>query len=165
MSSQPQTATSVIARLLPPTNIALDLDLASKRRVFDEAGLLFQHHQGIARATVFDSLFARERLGSTGLGQAVAIPHGRIAKLGAPVGAFLRLKEPIPFEAPDGRPVNLLFFVLVPEKATEAHLQILAALAEMFADDKMRERLTSLPDTHSIHQELINFRTDANPHA
>ena len=69
------------------------------------------------------------------------------------------------FEAPDGLPVNQLFFVLVPEKATEAHLQILAALAEMFADDKMRERLSSLSDAHSIHQELINFRADANPHA
>ena len=79
MNTQSQNTPSTIARLLPLTNVALDLDLSSKRRVFDEAGLLFQHHQGIARATVFDSLFARERLGSTGLGQGVAIPHGRIA--------------------------------------------------------------------------------------
>lgn len=162
MNPQPQSAGSTIARLLPLTNVALDLDLSSKRRVFDEAGLLFQHHQGIARATVFDSLFARERLGSTGLGQGVAIPHGRIPKLSAPVGAFLRLKEPIPFEAPDGRPVRLLFFVLVPEKATEAHLQILAALAEMFADEAMRERLSTLPDAESVHRELVQFRPDAN---
>ena len=165
MNSQPLSTTSTIARLLPPTNVALDLDLSSKRRVFDEAGLLFQHHQGIARATVFDSLFARERLGSTGLGQGVAIPHGRISRLAAPVGAFLRLKEPIPFEAPDGKPVNLLFFVLVPEKATEAHLQILAALAEMFADSGMRTRLSTLPDAASVHRELIEFRPDANTHA
>lgn len=165
MSLPPPPALSVIARLLPPTNIALDLDLASKRRVFDEAGLLFQHHQGIARATVFDSLFARERMGSTGLGQGVAIPHGRIAKLPAPVGAFLRLKNAIPFEAPDGKPVNLLFFVLVPEKATEAHLQILAALAEMFAVDSMRERLATGLDPALIHHDLINFRADAHPHA
>ena len=165
MSSQPHSATSTIARLLPTTNVVLDLDLSSKRRVFDEAGLLFQHHQGIARATVFDSLLARERLGSTGLGQGVAIPHGRIPKLGAPVGAFLRLKEAIPFEAPDGRPVNLLFFVLVPEKATEAHLQILAALAEMFADSRMRETLSTMPDAAGVHRELITFRPDANPHA
>lgn len=164
MSLLPPPALSVIARLLPPTNIALDLDLASKRRVFDEAGLLFQHHQGIARATVFDSLFARERMGSTGLGQGVAIPHGRIAKLPAPVGAFLRLKNAIPFEAPDGKPVNLLFFVLVPEKATEAHLQILAALAEMFADDSMRERLATGLDPALMHHDLINFRADAHPH-
>ena len=164
MSSQPNSAPSIIARLLPPTNIALDLELSSKRRVFDEAGLLFQHHQGIARSTVFDSLFARERLGSTGLGQGVAIPHGRIAKLNAPVGAFLRLKEAIPFEAPDGKPVSLLFFILVPEKATDAHLQILAALAEMFADDDMRSRLATQPDAQHIHHDLITFRPDANSH-
>ena len=165
MNPQPNSPVSTITRLLPPTNVAIDLELSSKRRVFDEAGLLFQHHQGIARATVFDSLFARERLGSTGLGQGVAIPHGRIAKLAAPVGAFLRLKEPIPFEAPDARPVDLLFFVLVPEKATEAHLQILAALAEMFADDTMRKRLRSIPDASAVHQLLIEFRPDAIPHA
>lgn len=165
MNQPSQGASATIARLLPLTNVALDLDLSSKRRVFDEAGLLFQHHQGIARATVFDSLFARERLGSTGLGQGVAIPHGRIAKLGSPVGAFLRLKDPIPFEAPDGLPVKLLFFVLVPEKATEAHLQILASLAEMFADDAMRDRLSTLPDAALVHHALITFRPDANTHA
>ena len=158
MNSQIQTPSQVIARLLPEANVALDLDMASKRRVFDEAGMIFQNHQGIARSTVFDSLFARERLGSTGLGQGVAIPHGRIAKLAAPIGAFLRLKEAIPFEAPDGRPVNLLFFVLVPEKATDTHLQILASLAEMFADVGMRERLAALPDVQSVHHELTSFR-------
>ena len=155
----------VIARLLPLSNVMLDLDLSSKRRVFDEAGLLFQNHQGIARATVFDSLFARERLGSTGLGQGVAIPHGRIAKLNAPIGAFLRLKEAIPFEAPDAKPVNLLFFVLVPEKATDTHLQILASLAEMFADSSMRDALASLPGADDVHRALTNFNSDATAHA
>jgi len=158
MNSPIQTPSQVIARLLPETNVALDLELASKRRVFDEAGMLFQNHQGIARSTVFDSLFARERLGSTGLGQGVAIPHGRIAKLAAPIGAFLRLKEAIPFEAPDGRPVNLLFFVLMPEKDTNSHLQILASLAEIFADVDARARLAALPDVASVHRELTGAR-------
>jgi PTS system nitrogen regulatory IIA component len=158
MNPQTQTPSQVIARLLPLTNVVVDLDLTSKRRVFDEAGMIFQNHQGVARSTVFDSLFARERLGSTGLGQGVAIPHGRIAKLAAPVGAFLRLKEAIPFEAPDGLPVKLLFFVLVPEKATDAHLQILASLAEMFADVDMRQRLADLPDAASVHQALVSAR-------
>ncbi|MDB5806793.1 MAG: IIA-like nitrogen-regulatory protein PtsN [Betaproteobacteria bacterium] len=158
MNSPIQTPSQVIARLLPETNVALDLELASKRRVFDEAGMLFQNHQGIARSTVFDSLFARERLGSTGLGQGVAIPHGRIAKLAAPIGAFLRLKEAIPFEAPDGRPVNLLFFVLMPEKDTNSHLQILASLAEIFADVEARARLAALPDVASVHRELTGAR-------
>ena len=158
MNSQIQNPSQVIARLLPESNIALDLDLASKRRVFDEAGMIFQNFQGIARATVFDSLFARERLCSTGLGQGVAIPHGRIAKLAAPIGAILRLKEAIPFEAPDGRPVNLLFFVLMPEKDTNSHLQILASLAEIFADVEARQRLIDLPDAHSVHRELTGVR-------
>ena len=158
MNSQIQTPSQVIARLLPETNVALDLELASKRRVFDEAGMIFQNHQGIARSIVFDSLFARERLCSTGLGQGVAIPHGRIAKLPAPIGAFLRLKEAIPFEAPDGKPVNLLFFVLMPEKDTNSHLQILASLAEIFADVETRQRLTDLPDVASVHRELAGAR-------
>ena len=161
----PPPSAQVIARLLPLTNVALDLDLSSKRRVFDEAGLMFQNHQGIARATVFDSLFTRERQGSTGLGQGVAIPHGRIAKLGAPVGAFLRLKEAISFEAPDAKPVNLLFFLLVPEKATDLHLQILASLAEMFADAATRNRLSTLPQAGNVHQTLITFHTHADAHA
>lgn len=159
------TPAQVITRLLPAANVALDLDLASKRRVFDEAGLIFQNNQGIARATVFDSLFARERLGSTGLGQGVAIPHGRIAKLTSPVGAFLRLKDAIPFEAPDGKPVSLLFFVLVPEKATDTHLQILASLAEMFADSAMRDALATLPSATEVHAALTQFNADAAPHA
>jgi nitrogen PTS system EIIA component len=164
LSGNPSPA-QVIARLLPLANVALDLALTSKRRVFDEAGLLFQNNQGIARAAVFDSLFARERLGSTGLGQGVAIPHGRIAKLSAPVGAFLRLKEAIPFEAPDAKAVNLLFFVLVPEKATDTHLQILASLAEMFADTLMRESLATLPTAAGVHHALTHFNADAAAHA
>lgn len=158
MNPQTQTPSQVIARLLPETNVALDLELASKRRVFDEAGMIFQNNQGIARAAVFDSLFARERLGSTGLGQGVAIPHGRIAKLAAPAGAFLRLKEAIPFEAPDGKPVSLLFFVLMPEKDTNTHLQILASLAEIFADVESRQRLNDLPDVASVYRELTRPR-------
>src|SRR5215468_5888644 len=110
---------NLISRLLPPSNVLLDLPASSKKRAFEQAGLLFENNNGIARATVFDSLFARERLGSTGLGQGVAIPHGRIKGLKEAVAAFVRLAEPVPFDAPDGRPVRLLFFLLVPEQATQ----------------------------------------------
>src|SRR6266404_1360771 len=92
---------NLIAKLLPPSNILLDLDVTSKKRMFEQAGLLFENNQGVARSLVFDSLFARERLGSTGLGQGVAIPHGRIKGLKEAVGAFVRLAQPIPFDAPD----------------------------------------------------------------
>ncbi|MFO0275014.1 MAG: PTS IIA-like nitrogen regulatory protein PtsN, partial [Betaproteobacteria bacterium] len=132
---------NLISRLLPPTNVVVDLSASSKKRVFEQAGLLFENNQGIARAKVFDSLFARERLGSTGLGQGVAIPHGRIKGLKEAVAAFVRLSEPVPFDAPDGRPVNLLVFLLVPEQATQQHLDVLSELAQMLSDKPLRESL------------------------
>ncbi len=127
--------------------------------------MLFQNCQGIARATVFDSLFARERQGSTGMGHGVAIPHGRIAHLKSPIGAFLRLKDAIPFDAPDAKPVNLLFFVLVPEKAAHTHLLILASLAELFSDASMRTLLATLSEPAAIHQSLITYNPHADTHA
>src|SRR5260221_13307616 len=91
---------NLIAKLLSPSNILLDLDVTSKKRMFEQAGLIFENNQGVARSLVFDSLFARERLGSTGLGQGVAIPHGRIKGLKEAVGAFVRLAQPVPFARP-----------------------------------------------------------------
>ncbi len=107
-----------LSRLLPASNVLIDFTASSKKRVFEQAGLIFENNQAIARAKVFDSLFARERLGSTGLGQGVAIPHGRIKGLKEAVAAFVRVAEPIPFDAPDGQPVGLIIFLLVPEQAT-----------------------------------------------
>lgn len=149
---------NLIAKLLPPANIILDLDVTSKKRVFEQAGLLFENNQGIARSTVFDSLFARERLGSTGLGQGVAIPHGRIKGIKDAIGAFVRLSTPVPFDAPDGQPVSLAFVLLVPEQATERHLQILSELAQMFSDKALRDRLASDPDTASLHQHITAWQ-------
>ena len=104
---------NLIAKLLPPSNIILDLEVTSKKRIFEQAGLLFENNQAIARSLVFDSLFAREKLGSTGLGQGVAIPHGRIKGLKSAVGAFIRVASPVPFDAPDGKPVSMAFVLLV----------------------------------------------------
>ena len=143
-----------IAKLLPPSNIMLDLDVTSKKRLFEQAGLLFENNQGVARSTVFDSLFARERLGSTGLGQGVAIPHGRIKGLKEAVGAFIRLSSAVAFDAPDGKPVNLVFVLLVPEQANEQHLQILSELAQMFSDRELRGQLASDADLASLHQHI-----------
>src|SRR6187402_1950697 len=98
---------NLIAKLLPAQNVVLDLDVSSKKRVFEHAGLLFENNQNVARSQVFDSLFAREKLGSTGLGQGIAIPHGRIKGLKDALGAFVRLSQPVPFDAPDGKPVSL----------------------------------------------------------
>ena len=132
---------NLIAKLLPLQNIQVGLDASSKKRVFEQAGLLFENNQGVGRSTVFDSLFAREKLGSTGLGQGVAIPHGRIKGLKDASGAFYRLKTPLEFDAPDNQPVSLCFILLVPKDANERHLQILGELAQLFGDDAMRSKM------------------------
>ena len=143
-----------VSKLLPLANITVGLDASSKKRVFEQAGLLFENNQGIARVKVFDSLFARERLGSTGLGEGIAIPHGRIKGLKEAVAALVRLDEPVAFDAPDGRPVNLLLFLLVPEQATQQHLEILSEVAEMLSDRTMRETLLTATDPQALHQAL-----------
>jgi PTS system nitrogen regulatory IIA component len=152
---------SLVAKLLSPAHIALDLQVSSKKRLFEQAGLLFENQDAVARSLVFDSLFARERLGSTGLGQGVAIPHGRIKGLKEARGAFMRLAQPVPFDAPDGNPVNLVFVLLVPEKATEKHLQILSELAQMFSDKALRELLTRAPDADALYQLIAAWQPDA----
>lgn len=140
-----------IAGLLPLENVVADLDASSKKRVFEQVGLLFENRNGVGRSAVYDALFDREKLGSTGLGQGVAIPHGRIKGLKEAIGGFVRLENPVAFDAPDGRPVNLLFVLLVPEQATELHLQILSELAQMFADKAFREQLMQAADVPAIH--------------
>ena len=139
-----------LTNILPVGQVLLDLESTSKKRVFEQVGVLFENYLGLARAIVFDSLFAREKLGSTGLGQGVAIPHGRIKGLKQAAGAFVRLKTPVPFDAPDGRAVNLLFFLLVPEQATEHHLEILSELAQRFAERSFRDALVAAPDSAAV---------------
>src|ERR1700688_3443301 len=102
-----------LAKILALENVIVDLEVSSKKRAFEQAGLMFENNCGIARSTVSDNLFARERLGSTGLGHGVAVPHGRIKGLKNPLAAVLRVQQPIPFDAPDDEPVGLLIFLLV----------------------------------------------------
>ena len=135
-----------LTNLLSPSLVLIDLEAGSKKRVFEQAGILFESHLGVARAVIFDSLFAREKLGSTGIGQGIAIPHGRIKGLKQAAGAFIRLATPVPFDSPDGRPVSMLFVLLVPEQATEEHLQILSELAQRFAERSFREALAAAAD-------------------
>ncbi|MDA0226423.1 MAG: PTS IIA-like nitrogen regulatory protein PtsN [Proteobacteria bacterium] len=151
---------SLVAKLLPPSNIEVDLAISSKKRLFEQVGLMFENNHGIARTTVFESLFARERLGSTGLGQGVAIPHGRIKGLKDALGAFVRLQQPVAFDAPDGAAVNLVFVLLVPEQATEKHLQILSELAQMFSDRALRDAMTAAPDAGALHKIISAWQPD-----
>ena len=152
---------NLIAALLPGSNVMLDVDVSSKKRVFEQVGLRFENNHQLARSQVFDSLFAREKLGSTGLGQGVAIPHGRIKGLKEALGALVRMKQPIPFDAPDGQPVGLIFVLLVPDRATDVHLQILSELAQMFSDKAFRERLLAAPSASELHQLITQWQ----PHA
>ena len=149
---------NLISKILLPDNILLDTESTSKKRVFERVGILLENTQQIARSQVFDSLFAREKLGSTGLGQGVAIPHGRIKGLRDAIAAFVKTQAPIPFDAPDGQPVNLIFVLLVPERATDLHLQLLGELAQMFSDKSFREQLLASNDPASIHQLLAGWK-------
>jgi len=147
-----------LAKILPVANVALDLEVSSKKRAFEQAGLIFENNCSIARSLVSDNLFARERLGSTGLGHGVAVPHGRIKGLKAPLAAFVRLKEAIPFESPDGRPVKLLIFLLIPDHVTQQHLEILSEVAEMFSDETLRDQLARDPDAASVHARIVAWQ-------
>jgi PTS system nitrogen regulatory IIA component len=141
-----------LAAILPVADVVVDVDATSKKRVFEHAGLLFENQHGVARGTVTDNLFARERLGSTGLGHGVAIPHGRIKGLKSPLAAVLRVQAALPFDSPDDEPVLLLVFLLVPEAATQRHLEILSEIAEMLSDRDLRERLKTEPDAREVHR-------------
>jgi PTS system nitrogen regulatory IIA component len=143
--------------LLPTAHVALDLDVSSKKRLFEQIGLLFENTRQIPRARVFDSLFDREKLGSTGLGYGVAIPHGRLKNLKDTLCAFVRTQTPVPFESPDGQPVRLVLAMLVPEHATEQHLELLSELAQMFSDRELRERLLAAADVATAHELLTQW--------
>ena len=147
-----------LAKILSSENVVLNLEVSSKKRTFEQAGLIFENNCGIARSVVSDNLFARERLGSTGLGHGVAVPHGRIKGLKAPLAAFVRLKDAIPFESPDGLPVNLLIFLLIPDHVTQQHLEILSEVAEMFSDESLRQQLATDPDASSVHARILAWQ-------
>ena len=132
-----------LADILPVSHIILDAEISSKKRLFECVAQLFAEQIGLSQTEVFDCLIARERLGSTALGQGVAMPHGRHASVPAATGAFVRLKTPIEFDAPDNKPVSLVFVLLVPEAATGEHLALLSHLAGLFNEKSVREALRS----------------------
>jgi PTS system nitrogen regulatory IIA component len=140
-----------LAAILPVEQVLVGIDATSKKRAFEEAGLLFENLHGLSRALVTDSLFARERLGSTGLGHGVAIPHGRIKGLKSPMAAVFKLAQSIGFDAPDEQPVKLLIFLLVPEAATQKHLEILSEIAELLSNAVLRDGLVASSNAEALH--------------
>ena len=148
-----------LLHILPPPQVLVHVEATSKKRAFEEAGLLFENLHGLNRALITDSLFARERLGSTGLGHGVAIPHGRIKGLKTPMAAIFQLQAPIGFDAPDELAVNLLVFLLVPEAATQKHLEILSEIAEMLSDSHLREQLKTSADAAVLHHLIASWQS------
>jgi len=130
-----------VSRLLSTDDILLDVEASTKTRVFEEVARLFERRHGFSQAQIVENLCARESVGSTGLGQGVAIPHARIKGLQRAVVAYVRTRLSIPFDAPDGKPVSDMLILLVPEQATDEHLQLLAWSAQMFGDRRFREQL------------------------
>ncbi|WP_314342871.1 PTS IIA-like nitrogen regulatory protein PtsN [Simonsiella muelleri] len=145
-----------IGEILPVSHIVLDLDVSSKKRLFEEVGKLLETDSGLSQSDVFDCLFAREKLGSTGLGHGVAIPHGRHANVSHITAAFVRTAEAIDFDAPDNQPVSLIFVLLVPEQATGEHLEILSHLASQFSDKNVRELLQKCTDAAEV-TKILSF--------
>jgi len=148
-----------LASILTAEHVLVQVDVSSKKRAFEEAGLLFENLHGLSRSLVTDSLFSRERLGSTGLGHGVAIPHGRIKGLKSPMAAVFQLANPIGFDAPDEQAVALMIFLLVPEAATQRHLEILSEIAEMLSDTSLREQLLSSRDAAALYTLISQWQS------
>jgi nitrogen PTS system EIIA component len=148
-----------LSAILPSAQVLVSVDATSKKRAFEEAGLLFETLHGLNRALITDSLFARERLGSTGLGHGVAIPHGRIKGLKQPLAAVFQLANPIGFDAPDEQPVQLMIFLLVPEAATQKHLEILSEIAELLSDSGLRDRMKAADQAAALHELITGWQS------
>ena len=148
-----------LASILPLEQVLAQFNASSKKRAFEEVGFLFENLHGLSRAGVTDSLFARERLGSTGLGHGVAIPHGRIKGLKSPMAAVVQLAQPIGFDSPDDQAVKLLIFLLVPEAATQKHLEILSEIAELLSDAALRDQMADCSDSLALHGLIAGWHS------
>lgn len=137
--------------LVTPERVVADVDVHSKKRALERLStLLAEAAPNLPAAEIFDSLLKRERLGSTGLGQGIAIPHGRLAGLEHPIGALITLREPVAFDAADDAPVDLVFALLVPEQCSDEHLQILSRLAELFREPRFTRSLREAHDSAEL---------------
>lgn len=148
-----------ITDLITAERVVCDRDISSKKRVLELLGELIALEQtNFTGRDVFDSLIGRERLGSTGLGHGVALPHGRLSHSQHAIGAFVKLQQGIDFDAIDKKPVDLVFGLLVPEHFTDEHLKILAYLADMFSDQIFCEGLRDAESDHTLFEQLKSWK-------
>ena len=141
--------------ILTADRVASGVSVTSKKKALEELSkLLAKGTDSLSATDIFNGLTAREKLGSTGLGHGVAIPHGRMAGIANSVGAFVRLKHPVDYDAHDGQPVDLVFGLVVPVAATEEHLKHLAAIAEKFSEDEFCKKVRAAKDDAALHALL-----------
>lgn len=146
-----------LADILIPERVVGHVQAGSKKRALETLSEILAENSSLTLPAleIFDSLLARERLGTTAIDHGVAIPHGRLKNSSETLGAFVQLKAGIDCDAMDRQPVQLLFALLVPEESTEEHLQLLARLAKMFNDTDLREKLRNAPDSQSLYDLLL----------
>ena len=139
-----------ISALLSPERIFLDTEITSKKKLLELIANVVADLTNLTESSIYNGLLGRERLGSTGLGQGFAVPHARVADLDQTVACFFRLSEPVNFEAPDDRPVDLVFCIVIPEEATEEHLMILSSLARIFSRNEVCDAIRQAGDKREI---------------
>ena len=143
--------------ILTPGRSLVNVPGGSKKKALEQiASLISREVPYLAMQDVFDSLVAREKLGSTGFGNGIAIPHCRLKGCEAPVSALMLLDAPIDFDAIDGAPVDLLFVLLVPEAATDAHLELLRQIASMLDRKDVREKLRAATSNQALYQVVLD---------
>jgi PTS system nitrogen regulatory IIA component len=158
-ASQPYNAMNITSLLAPERVVVCD-DITSKKRLLEHLGeLLSSGSQTASGQTIYEALLSRERLGSTGLGKGIAIPHGRMTGLDHPVCAFIRIRKPVDFDAADGQPVDLVFSLLVPEDSTEEHLQVLSTIAEIFSNKRICASLRGCDDGACVLDHLYGWES------
>ena len=141
-------------------HIKNDIEVHSKKRALEELSKLIAEDQPQLNASdIFDNLIARERLGSTGLGHGIAIPHCRIPGCNKTTGAFIKLAQGIDFDAIDNEQVDMMFALAVPEESSDEHLQILAMLASMFKDENIRQSLRQADNVNELYHLLTEQHT------
>ncbi|MSQ60007.1 MAG: PTS sugar transporter subunit IIA [Betaproteobacteria bacterium] len=153
---------TLLSSLLPVSHVKLDIEAPSKAKLFEQAAGLLSQTFSMNPSQIAGSLNEREKLGSTALGQGIAIPHGRVKGLREATGAFIRIRAPLEFGAPDGIPVSLVFVLLVPERANDLHLQILGELATLFSDREVRRQLAGAADERAAQQVIVGWDPNAS---
>ncbi len=149
-----------VEHLLSPQRIGCHISVSSKKRTLEQLSELLQHGSDVEdRGEIFDALLARERLGTTGFGRGVAIPHGRLKSLKEPIAAFITLAPGVDFDAVDHTPVDLILALLLPDDNADSHIKLLSHVAEMLRDPELVNRLRNAANSDTIIDTLSHWKS------